>query len=70
MHGARCRANFAFHASTLALQRVFVFRTDGRMDTMCENNDHWWVNMQFKHSFEFDSSAIYSYSKLIFLVIH
>ena len=36
-HGARCSAYFVFRASTLALQLVFVFRTDGkRTDTMCE----------------------------------
>ena len=48
MHGVRRSAYFVYQASTLALQRVFVFRmnvwtdgrTYGRKDTMCENNDH------------------------------
>ena len=50
MHGVYCRAYFVFQAATLALQGVFVFRTDGRTDTMRENYDHLfmavarWVN--------------------------
>ena len=50
MHGVRRSALFVFWASTLALQRVFDFWTDGRTDIMRENNDQsirpwsWWVN--------------------------
>ena len=50
MHGVRRSVQLVFRASTIALQRVFDFRTDGRTDTMRENNDQpirpwpWWVN--------------------------
>ena len=43
-HQAQANWWSLFSCSTLALQRVFIFVTDGRTDTMCEKN--WFLNPQ------------------------
>ena len=39
-HGVDRSVYFVFLTPTLALQHIFLWRMDGRTDTMLENNDH------------------------------